>query len=261
MYVLYDGNDLNTTQETVDTKSKLPVITIYVRMMFLILCNVIFYVTCIINHKKLSDIFTCVDYINYNIHMFEHDGPVQKTIMSHRTWDFLFICFIIIIHLFGQLLRYLVSFYSSYFIFVYCVASVTSVLLELQFVMLLKNIHRLFYVLNIHLKHSKHGAFNDIIKKNIMFYDFKHSKTSISYPFIRAMLRLHFYLCDVCSSINEVYGIKILLIIGYDFLVITSILFKLTSNLLAFTTSTTSSSSSSSTMGNTSNHVLAVIKK
>uniref|UniRef100_A0A8D8QVB8 Gustatory receptor 28b n=2 Tax=Cacopsylla melanoneura TaxID=428564 RepID=A0A8D8QVB8_9HEMI len=73
------------------------------------------------------------------------------------------------------------------------------------------------------------------------------------------MLRLHFYLCDVCYSINEVYGMKILLIIGYDFLVITSILFKLTSNLLATTTSTTSSSSSSSTMGNTSYHVLAHI--
>lgn len=83
MYLVYDGNDLNSTQNNVDTKSKLPVITIYVRMMFLILCNILFYVTCVINHKYISAIFTCVNYIDYNVQMFQ-DGPDQVRKMSSK---------------------------------------------------------------------------------------------------------------------------------------------------------------------------------
>lgn len=267
MYLVYDGNDLNSTQNNVDTKSKLPVITIYVRMMFLILCNILFYVTCVINHKYISAIFTCVNYIDYNVQMFQ-DGPDQVRKMSskklmvspkktvcgekfgakyqikifesysllfpcgslggtivilwsyvillfvafqekiqphhHRIGDFLFTCLILTSHLLGQVFRYLVSFYSSYFVFIYTIASLTSILLELQFVILLINIRRSFCTLNSHLKRNKHGSFNAIVKKNIMFYDFKHTKSFLNYPFIKAMLRLHYYLCDVCSSINEV---------------------------------------------------------
>ncbi|KAI5743893.1 hypothetical protein M8J77_023363 [Diaphorina citri] len=257
MYLVYDGNDLNSTQNNVDTKSKLPVITIYVRMMFLILCNILFYVTCVITHKYISAIFTCVNYIDYNVQMFQ-DGPDQEKIQPHhhRIGDFLFTCLILTSHLLGQVFRYLVSFYSSYFVFIYTIASLTSILLELQFVILLINIRRSFCTLNSHLKRNKHGSFNAIVKKNIMFYDFKHTKSFLNYPFIKAMLRLHYYLCDVCSSINEVYGIKILLIIGYDFLTITSILFKLTSNLLS---TSSNSSSSISPVGNENFNMMAHI--
>ncbi|KAI5703976.1 hypothetical protein M8J75_000635 [Diaphorina citri] len=210
MYLVYDGNDLNSTQNNVDTKSKLPVITIY---------------------EKIQP-------------------------HHHRIGDFLFTCLILTSHLLGQVFRYLVSFYSSYFVFIYTIASLTSILLELQFVILLINIRRSFCTLNSHLKRNKHGSFNAIVKKNIMFYDFKHTKSFLNYPFIKAMLRLHYYLCDVCSSINEVYGIKILLIIGYDFLTITSILFKLTSNLLS---TSSNSSSSISPLGNENFNMMAHI--